>query len=205
MLADDITDPSSVLNPNNYVLARQLGGPCADPLGYLRRDQPDGRAELRRPDRRQLHAPRADRPADAQAINLAAEYDSTFTATADLSSVIALQFGLSRSDRADRHGLLRRDDHQYQHARPAAAGGPASLAREPVPGEPEGNEGRAPDGSWIIDLSGDLPADGILGPGQSSAGQPSPSSPRPAFRSHSTRRSAAYSPATRPRSSSPTP
>src|SRR5262249_24188325 len=37
-------------------------------------------------------------------------------------------------------------------------------------GEPEGNVGRAPDGSWLIDLSGNLPPDGILMPGQISTG-----------------------------------
>ena len=40
------------------------------------------------------------------------------------------------------------------------------------PGEPTGKRGpKRPDGSWLIDLSGNLPADGILAPGQSSVGQ----------------------------------
>ena len=38
-------------------------------------------------------------------------------------------------------------------------------------GEPQGNQGRAPDGSFLIDLSGNLPANGILEPGQTSSGR----------------------------------
>src|SRR5205823_6971396 len=38
-------------------------------------------------------------------------------------------------------------------------------------GEPLGAQGRAADGSWLIDLSSSLPVTGILQPGQSSNGR----------------------------------
>ena len=104
-------------------------------------------------------------------INLAQEFDSTFTATADLSAVIDLQFLLSRSDRAT--GTVSFDVNITNTSSHALLL-PVVLHLAPVnqfPGEPQGNQGRAPDGSWLIDLSGDLPANGILLPGQSSMGQ----------------------------------
>ncbi len=171
MLADNAADPSSVLNPNNYVLEGNSAGYV--PIISVTYDASTRTAVLT------FNALAADQYSlrvltgmrSTEGINLAQEYDSTFLATADLSSVINLQFGLSRSDRetgtvsflvtitnTSTHDLLL----------------PVVLHLTPVnqyPGEPQGNEGRAPDGSWLIDLSGDLPASGILEPGQSSAGQ----------------------------------
>jgi len=171
MLADNAADPNSVLNPNNYLLQGNSAGSV--PIISVTYDASSRTAVLTfdalTADDYELRVLTGLR--STEGVNLAQEFDSTFTATADLSSVIDLQFGLSRSDRqtgtvsfdvtitnTSTHDLLL----------------PVVLHLSPVnqyPGEPQGNEGRAPDGSWLIDLSGDLPANGILEPGQSSAGQ----------------------------------
>ena len=46
-----------------------------------------------------------------------------------------------------------------------------SGTREPIPRRAAERQGRGPDGSWLIDLSADLPADGVLEPGESSTGR----------------------------------
>ena len=171
MLADDVTDPGSVLNPSNYVLQGDSAGLV--PIQSVVYDAASRTAVL------SFAALTADHYElrvltgllSGIGVPLAQEYDSGFTAITDLSSVINLQFGTTRSDHAtgtvsfdvtitntSTHNLLL----------------PVVLHLAPLnqfAGEPEGNEGRAPDGSWLIDLSGDLPADGILAPGQSSTGQ----------------------------------
>ena len=38
-------------------------------------------------------------------------------------------------------------------------------------GQPQGTQGRAPDGSWLVDLSATLPPGGLLAPGASSSGR----------------------------------
>ncbi len=171
MLADDITDPGSVLNPNNFVLQGDSSGTV--PIRSVFYDVASRTAVLSfdalLSDHYELRV--LSSAQSAIGVPLAQEYDSDFTATSDLSSVIKLQFGATRSDRAtgtvsfdvtitntSTHNLLL----------------PVVLHLTPLDqfaGEPQGNSGRAADGSWLIDLSGDLPADGILGPGQSSSGQ----------------------------------
>ncbi len=171
MLADDITDPGSVLNPNNFVLQGDSSGVI--PIRSVTYDASGRVAVLT------FNALQSDRfelrvLASLQStigVPLAQEFDSSFSATADLTTVIGLQFGLSRSDRQT--GTVSFDvtitntgSHELLL--------PVVLHLSPVnqfAGEPQGNTGRAADGSWLIDLSSDLPADGILQPGQSSSGE----------------------------------
>ncbi len=171
MLADNVTDPGSVLDPNNFVLQGDSAGLV--PIRSVVYDAASRTAVLG------FNALSADyynlkvlsSLLSNLGVPLAQEFDSSFTATADLSSVISLQFGATRSDRAtgtvsfdvtitntSTHNLLL---PIVLHLAP----------QEQFAGEPQGNSGRAADGSWLIDLSGDLPPDGILGPGQRSAGQ----------------------------------
>ena len=171
MLDDDVTDPRSVLDPSNYVLQGDSAGRI--PIRSVVYDAASRTAVL------SFDAITADHYElrvltslmSAIDVPLAQEFDSSFTATTDLSSVISLRFGLTRSDRAT--GTVSFDvtitnTSSYELLLPVVL----HLAPlDQFAGEPEGNEGRAPDGSWLIDLSGDLPADGILGPGQSSTGQ----------------------------------
>ena len=98
-------------------------------------------------------------------------YQTTFSTAADLTSVLGLHFSQARSDRPGRHGLLRRHRDQHQ---PAGAAPALVLQLAPTAhfaGEPVGTAGRAADGSWLIDLSANFPANGILNPGQSTAGR----------------------------------
>jgi CARDB/Putative Ig domain len=171
MLADDAFDPGSVLNPDNYHLQGDSAGFA--PVRAVAYDPASRTAVLNfdafASDHYQLRVLTNLRSQDG--INLAQEFDSDFTATTDLSSVISLQFDLARSDRTT--GTVSFDvtiTNTTSHKLLL----PVVLHLTPVnqfPGEPEGNQGRAPDGSWLIDLSGDLPANGILDAGQSSSGR----------------------------------
>ncbi len=171
MQADSAADPNSVLNPNNYRLTGDSTGPQAiQAVTY----NPTTRTVTL-----SFNALSADHYKlrvltglkSARGIPLPAEYDSDFTATADLSGILNLQFGLSRSDRNT--GTVS-FDVTVTNVSSHAILLPVVLHLNPLnqfPGEPQGNLGRGPDGSWLIDLSGSLPADGILNPGQSSTGQ----------------------------------
>ena len=171
MLADAATDPGSVLNPNNYELQGASAGLV--PVQTVTYDADSRTAFL------SFNSLLADNYQfsvltglmNDAGVNLAQEFDSTFTATTDLSSVISLQFGLSRSD-------LQTGTVSFEVSITITSPHPVLLPvvlhltpQNQFPGEPEGNQGRAPDGSWLIDLSGSLPADGILEPGESSTGQ----------------------------------
>jgi hypothetical protein len=171
MFADTATDPGSVLNPNNYHLQGDSVGPV--PVQAVAYDPTTRTAVLSlnslAADHYRLQVLTALRSSDG--INLAQELDSDFTATADLSSLISLTFDLARSDRAT--GTVSFDvTLTNTSTHPLLL--PVVLHLTPVnqfAGEPEGTQGRAPDGSWLIDLSGNLPVGGILEPGQSSLGR----------------------------------
>ena len=171
MLADDLTDPGSVLNPSNFVLTGDSSGAVA--IQSVVYDTATRTAVLSfdalLSDHYELRVLSSVK--SAIGVPLAQEYDSEFTATSDLSSVINLQFGTTRSDHAT--GTVS-FDVTITNTSTHNVLLPVVLHLTPLDqfaGEPQGNIGRAADGSWLIDLSGDLPADGILEPGQSSTGQ----------------------------------
>ncbi|HEX4609016.1 MAG TPA: putative Ig domain-containing protein, partial [Urbifossiella sp.] len=171
MLADDPADPHSVLNPNNYRLTGDSAGAVS--VVGVAYDAASRTAVLTFPvltaDR--YHLAVLTGLTNDLGVALEQEYDSAFTATADLSAVLSLHFSTARSDRAT--GTVS-FDVTVTNTSPHDVLVPVVLRLTPVnnfPGQPQGNQGRAPDGSWLIDLGADLPADGILHPGQSSAGR----------------------------------
>jgi hypothetical protein len=106
-----------------------------------------------------------------EGLALAEDHLSEFLAISDLTSVLTLQFTQSRSDRDS--GTVSFDvtvTNTGEHRLLL----PLVLQLSPVShfdGEPLGEAGRAADGSWLIDLSENFPASGILDPGQSTTGR----------------------------------
>src|SRR5262249_4884092 len=89
----------------------------------------------------------------------------------DLTAVVGLTFSLARSDRAS--GTVSFDVTVTNTAsHPLLL--PVILQLTPqqhFDGEPLGAQGRAADGSWLIDLSSSLPPGGLLQPGQTTTGK----------------------------------
>ena len=142
MLTDDATDPSSVLNPNNYVLQGDSAGNV--PVISVSYDSSDRTAVLTFDalvsDNYQLSV--LTGLTSASGVKLAQEYRREFHGHD--RPVVRHQPGLHFGPRrpGQRHGLLRCDPHQHQHARSVAPRGVAPDADEPVPRRTGGNRGR---------------------------------------------------------------
>ena len=166
MLADDANDPHSVLNPDNYQLQGDGAGNVV--IRGVIYDQASRTAVLGFDplfaDHYQLTVLTGIR-SDA-GLALGEQYSTQFTAISDVTSVLNINFSLARSDRTT--GTISFDvtvtnnsDHRLQL--------PLVLHLTPLQhfdGVPLGASGRTDDGSWLIDLSGNLPANGILEPAQ---------------------------------------
>jgi YD repeat-containing protein/VCBS repeat-containing protein len=105
-----------------------------------------------------------------EGVGLAAAYTSAFTGIDDLTSVLNLQFT---------HARMLRSQQTVSYDVTVTNIGTRDLLlplvlrlspQQHFDGEPQGNLGRADDGSWLIDLTGSLPG-GLLRHGQSTAGQ----------------------------------
>ncbi|MCB1942331.1 MAG: putative Ig domain-containing protein, partial [Candidatus Accumulibacter sp.] len=171
MLAGSAADPNSVLNPDNYRLLGDSAGTVS--IRAIAYDQASRTAVLSfaplLADHYQLQV--LTRLRGSSGLALAAPYSSGFTAISDLSAVLGLDFSLARSDRAS--GTVSFDVTLINHSQYRLLL-PVVLQLTPLQhfeGEPLGNQGRAADGSWLIDLSGNLPASGILDPGQTTTGR----------------------------------
>ena len=106
----------------------------------------------------------------AAGFNLAAPYTSTFTAIGDLTGLVDIRFLLARMDRA--HETV-----SYDVTVSNISGRdlllPLVLELDPLrnyDGEPQGTLGRSAAGTWLIDLSANLPS-GVLGAGLATTGQ----------------------------------
>ncbi|MBL8480671.1 MAG: putative Ig domain-containing protein, partial [Rhodocyclaceae bacterium] len=171
MATGSASDPHSVLNPANYRLQGDTAGVV--PVLGVSYDQATRTATLSFDplfaDHYQLRV--LDGIQSEAGLDLAAQYDTQFTAISDLSSVLRLHFFNARSDRLD--GTVSYDvsvTNTGDHALLL----PLILQLSPqqhFDGEPLGNAGRTADGSWLIDLSDALPAGGILAPGASTQGR----------------------------------
>jgi hypothetical protein len=171
MLASTATDPHSVLNPNNYQLLGDSAGLVV--IRGVSYDKANRTAVLSfdplYADRYQLQVLAGIN--SSTGLGLAESYSTRFTAIADLTSVLGLQFSMARSDRAN--GTVSFDvsvTNTGQHRLLL----PIILQLTPVQhfdGEPLGANGRSADGSWLIDLNANLPSSGILEPGQSTSGR----------------------------------
>ena len=99
------------------------------------------------------------------------EYRTAFTAISDLTSVLDLRFTQSRSDRES--GTVSFDVTVTNNSGHRLLL-PLILQLSPTShfdGEPLGSTGRTADGTWLIDLSENLPTNGILERGQSTSGR----------------------------------
>src|SRR5262249_17876181 len=153
----DANDPRSVLNPDNYRLQGDGAGNVA--IRAVAYDQASRTAVLSFDplfaDHYQLTV--LTGVFSEAGLALAEQYITQFTAISDFTSVLNINFSLARSDRAT--GTISFDvtvtnnsDHRLQL--------PLVLHLTPLQhfeGEPLGATGRAADGSWLIDLSGNLP------------------------------------------------
>ncbi|HND51211.1 MAG TPA: putative Ig domain-containing protein, partial [Pirellulaceae bacterium] len=171
MLLDRPSNPHSVLNPNNYRLSGANSGFV--PVRSVSYDAATRTALLRFSplvgDRYELRALPLLR--SAFQVDLAAEYVTHFTAIADLASLLDIRFTLARSERAT--GTVSFDVLVTNHSTRSVLL-PLVLTLRPDQhfiGEPLGSQGRAADGSWLIDLSADLPPSGILEGGRSTKGR----------------------------------
>ncbi len=170
MLVETANHPNSVVNPKNYQL---LSDGISVSLQTLTYDRASRTAVLTfKPLAPGNYQVRVFGAIQSEAgLALAEERTTTFKATADLTSILDVQFTNSRSDRVT--GTVSFDvtiantsTHQLLL--------PLILQLAPsqgFDGEPMGAAGRAADGSWLIDLSENFPASGILNPGQSTTGR----------------------------------
>ncbi|MBM3523620.1 MAG: APHP domain-containing protein, partial [Alphaproteobacteria bacterium] len=102
---------------------------------------------------------------------LAADYVTTFKAASDLTSLVDIDFGLTRYDRE--HGTISYDV-TLTNIGDTPLILPVLLTLDPragYPGVPSGAAGRTDDGRWMIDLSSTLPAGGRLDPGETTTGR----------------------------------
>ena len=171
MYADNAFDPRSVLHPANY----QLRSDAAQlvPIVSVAYDPAARTATIRfeplAPGSYELTVRSGIMSNDGLA--LAAQHHSDFIAISDLSSVLDMRFVQSRSDRAT--GTVS-FDVAVRNLSGHRLLLPLILQLSPTArfdGEPSGPFGRADDGSWLIDLSENFPANGILERGQSTSGR----------------------------------
>ena len=171
MLTSDASDLHSVLNPRNYRLSGDgIGSITINSVAYDQLARTTSLSFDPLP-AGQYHLQVLADIQSEERLNLAQPFTSDFAALSDLSSTLDVQFYRARSDRAN--GTLSFDvrikntgDHRMLL--------PLILQLAPdaqFDGAPVGNFGRAADGSWLIDLSADFPAGGILKPGESTTGR----------------------------------
>jgi hypothetical protein len=171
MLATAGTDPRSVLDPDNYQLVGDGAGII--PIQAVAYDKVTRTAVLSfaplAGDHYQLKVLTGVQ--NVAGLKLAEPYVTDFTTVSDVTSVLDIDFTLARSDRNT--GTVSFDvtvTNKSSHALVL----PLILQLTPeqsFAGEPIGVSGRAADGSWLIDLSDNLPASGILAAGQSTSGR----------------------------------
>ena len=171
MLATAGTDPRSVLDPDNYQLVGDGAGLI--PIQGVAYDKATRTAVLSfaplTGDHYQLKVLTGVQ--NVAGLGLAQPYVTDFTTVSDVTSVLDIDFTDVRSDRST--GTVSFDvtvTNKSSHALVL----PLILQLTPqqqFAGEPLGISGRAADGSWLIDLSDNLPANGVLAAGQSTSGR----------------------------------
>jgi hypothetical protein len=169
MFLGDATDARSVLDPANYSLTRADGS--AVTIQAVAYDQASRTAVLTfdaiNAGDYTLHV--STNVLSSDGLGLALAYTTQFTAVTDISSLISLQFSDSRMDRANQTVSY---DVTITNTGAHALVLPVVLQLSPeqhFAGVPSGAQGRAADGSFLIDLSTALPG-GLLRPGQSITG-----------------------------------
>jgi len=171
MVAGDPDDPTSVINPANYVLAGDDTGP---------KPVLDARYDV---DTRTLRLTFAALDAHGYELTVSGSVSSIdgqsmsqphvtrFTAVSDLSALTDIEFVLARSDRGTDTVSY---DVTITNIGPNDLLLPLILVLDPALGNmsaPQDTIGRAADGRWFLDLSGSLPADQRLEPGESTLGR----------------------------------
>src|SRR6185436_4224861 len=106
----------------------------------------------------------------AEGLDLEAPYTGRFTTITDLSQFVSFDFSHARLSRG---GETVSYDVRITNTGTNSLLLPVLLTLTPeqrFAGEPLANQGRTPDGGWLIDLSGNLPG-GLLRPGESTSGR----------------------------------
>ncbi len=171
MLSDDDVDPNSVLNPANYRLVGSSAGRIT--ISSVIYDAANRTATLNfNPlfgDKYELDV--LGSVENSQRLKLTDVYTTHFKAVADLTTVLDVVFTNVRSDRKTNTisydvNITNTSAHELLL--------PLVLRLTPLSGfkgVPDGVDGRAADGSWLIDLTDNLPANHMLAPGASVIGQ----------------------------------
>jgi hypothetical protein len=172
MFLGDASDARSVLDLANYQLTREDG--TAVTIQSAAYDQTSRTAVLTFDaiDAGDYQLQVSTNVQSTDGLGLAEMYTTHFTAVTDISALVALQFSHSRLDRLDQTVSY---DVTVTNTGTHALVLPVVLQLSPLAhfaGEPVGAQGRAADGSWLIDLSAALP-DGLLRPGSRSPAAPS--------------------------------
>jgi len=171
MVGGDPDDATSVINPANYVLAGDDTGP---------KPVLDARYDI---DTRTVRLTFAALDADGYELTVSGSVSSIdgqsmsqphvtrFAAVSDLSALTDIEFVLARSDRGTDTVSY---DVTITNIGPNDLLLPLILVLDPALGNmsaPQDAIGRAVDGRWFLDLSGSLPADQRLEPGESTLGR----------------------------------
>ena len=154
MLNDSPTDPAAVVNPSNFRLQGDAAGSV--PIRNVAYDPASRTAVISfdslTSDHYKLQV--LSGVTSAIGVPLAHEFDSDFTTTTDLSSIVALQFSRTRSNAAA-HTMSF--DVQLTNTSTHGVLLPVVLHMtfgNQFDGSQVQNAARAADGSWLIDLSG---------------------------------------------------